>query len=597
MADQIGNQLIAELSRRVVIEVAPEEHQAFNAISEAYFKNPKKTLKGKRGEDELIGFGIEEIALPLTPIILEVTKETLHHHLKSVTSNRSPTLLERLKELLERLKKSVKRFFGAQFIPLMPLDLLLPLDEEQRKFIHQRVHDRAVQLGVNANKVSLIADSVVANLQVHPLPSLGVPTVDEALDWAWLVDLGQGNFATAYQAAEAALRQGRSVDTLFAWAVVNQLQGNYTEALPAFHEAFIATQDGERKTIVAAMAYLAQRQREGLLPDKVSVLFLELQDWFPRDAAAFTSKQFFESVEQAHVPEVMMAGFFILYILVNAPSNWSSFANFQDNAESKSRYLEYLQSFQAYWQQLTPDILSPAVAVAHAWILAVHQKTDALGWLDQFIVQQEQLVQTLTPKESQKHQPSLGWLWLQRGDLLATSDQLGHPLMFGFRITSSGGDTTVPVNPDLFNFSNLDLPGARIAYQGASQYFAAAEMLRGMAMVESRWGYLDAREGNWEGAEQRYLSACQQFETLGDSIHALAARAGCIWTQIQRNQPQQEILDAAKAWAEVVKSRDALVFGIGYGLAFAYVGRQALATQGDIELALTCDSFALNLVG
>jgi CHAT domain-containing protein len=29
------------------------------------------------------------------------------------------------------------------------------------------------------------------------------------------------------------------------------------------------------------------------------------------------------------------------------------------------------------------------------------------------------------------------------------------------------------------------------------------------------------------------------------------------------------------------------VFGIGYGLAFAYVGRQALATQGDIELALT----------
>ncbi len=101
MADQLENQLIAELSRKIVTEVAPEERRAFQPISEAYFKNPEKTLRGEVGTDELAGFGIGEIALLLTPIILDIVKDilkdVLKDSIKSSVKQNAPTLLEKLK--------------------------------------------------------------------------------------------------------------------------------------------------------------------------------------------------------------------------------------------------------------------------------------------------------------------------------------------------------------------------------------------------------------------------------------------------------------------------------------------------------------------
>jgi hypothetical protein len=165
MADEIKNQLIAELSRRVVIEVAPEERRAFKPISEAYFKNPEKTLKGEVGKDELIGFGIGEIALLLTPIILEIVKEVLKDVLKdsikSSITKTAPTLLEKLKAFLRQI-------FGddpPQSTLPQSVQLLLPLNQEQLIQARQRAYEKALQLGVDADKASLIADSVTASLQ------------------------------------------------------------------------------------------------------------------------------------------------------------------------------------------------------------------------------------------------------------------------------------------------------------------------------------------------------------------------------------------------------------------------------------------------
>ena len=163
MTDKLENQLIAELSRRVVREVAPEERRTFNAISEAYFKNPEKTLKGEGGDDELLGWGLAEVSLLLTPIILEVVKEVLKDLLKdSITEsikNNSPTLLEKLKTF-------VRRLFGGNSSPSPQpqyVELSL-LSKEQLIRIHQKVTESVMQWEVDPNKASLIADSVVANL-------------------------------------------------------------------------------------------------------------------------------------------------------------------------------------------------------------------------------------------------------------------------------------------------------------------------------------------------------------------------------------------------------------------------------------------------
>lgn len=58
MADRLENQLIAELSRKIVTEVAPEERRAFQPISEAYFKSPKRHSRAKPVQMSLLVFGV-----------------------------------------------------------------------------------------------------------------------------------------------------------------------------------------------------------------------------------------------------------------------------------------------------------------------------------------------------------------------------------------------------------------------------------------------------------------------------------------------------------------------------------------------------------
>ena len=166
MVDRTENQLIAELSRRVVTEVAPEERRSFDPICEAYFKNPEKTLKGEGGADDLIGFGVGEVAILLTPIVLEIVKDILKDVLKdsikgSITRN-APVLIQKRKMFF-------KRFFSSnssQSASPQYVQLLLPLNQEQLIQARQRAYERAVQLGVDADNANLIADSVTDSLQL-----------------------------------------------------------------------------------------------------------------------------------------------------------------------------------------------------------------------------------------------------------------------------------------------------------------------------------------------------------------------------------------------------------------------------------------------
>jgi hypothetical protein len=167
MTDRIENQLIAELSRRVVSEVAPKERRVFQPISEAYFKNPEKTLKGEGGDDELIGFGMGEVALILTPFIIDIVKDVLKDLLKDSMKDsfkkNAPTLVEKLKAFFGNL-------FGSNSSDSIStqsaVQLLLPLEQGQLVQARQRAYNRAIYLGVDENKASLIADSVVNTLQL-----------------------------------------------------------------------------------------------------------------------------------------------------------------------------------------------------------------------------------------------------------------------------------------------------------------------------------------------------------------------------------------------------------------------------------------------
>src|SRR5215210_5823549 len=86
--------------------------------------------------------------------------------------------------------------------------------------------------------LSLRVGPAGASAGVNRLPALRVNEVDVALDWVWLFDMGQGDFARARDASEQALTARRNADTLTARAVVHQLQGEFDAALSLLEESF-----------------------------------------------------------------------------------------------------------------------------------------------------------------------------------------------------------------------------------------------------------------------------------------------------------------------------------------------------------------------
>src|SRR5712692_7032338 len=70
MADAAEQQAIADLARQIVADVAPREIALFKPLSQAYFKDPQKTLKGGGGADRMLGFGgMSSAGTLLTPMI------------------------------------------------------------------------------------------------------------------------------------------------------------------------------------------------------------------------------------------------------------------------------------------------------------------------------------------------------------------------------------------------------------------------------------------------------------------------------------------------------------------------------------------------
>ena len=73
MNETTQNQLIADLARDVVTEIAPQELPMFRLQSEAYFKDPDSALEGHAGGEDMLGFGAGAAAAFLTSAVLAVT--------------------------------------------------------------------------------------------------------------------------------------------------------------------------------------------------------------------------------------------------------------------------------------------------------------------------------------------------------------------------------------------------------------------------------------------------------------------------------------------------------------------------------------------
>jgi hypothetical protein len=160
MTNGEDKQLVANVARDVVSQMAPQELPLFRATSEAYFKDPHKTLQTQSGKDEMLGFGTGEAVSFLTPIALAVMGEVIKYlfeQVKLATKAESAAWIsDMVKAMFKKLTPTGK---AAQSKPAA-------LTPEQLSQVRQIVIRKARQLKLPDDKARTLADTVIGGLAI-----------------------------------------------------------------------------------------------------------------------------------------------------------------------------------------------------------------------------------------------------------------------------------------------------------------------------------------------------------------------------------------------------------------------------------------------
>ncbi len=156
------NQLIADLARDIVAQTAPQELPLFRTMSAAYFKNPDKVLKGQPGKDEMLGFGVAETVVMLTPSVLAVMSQVVRFVMAEVQKSVATNTAEVIDDLVTHMFKKF-RPAGEQDQKNVPA-----LTAGQLAQVRNLAYQEAHKLALPDAQASLLADSIVGSLAVAP---------------------------------------------------------------------------------------------------------------------------------------------------------------------------------------------------------------------------------------------------------------------------------------------------------------------------------------------------------------------------------------------------------------------------------------------
>jgi len=154
MTDLTQNELVGEIARDVVTQIAPQELPIFRAVSEAYFANPGDALKSLKSEDRVLGFGLEPTAALLTPVVLRVLTEVFQFLLPIAKKAVEDGLGSEISVIIKRMFAR----FGCSKSPI--------LTEEQIRLIHRKVLTAAKNLRLSDDKAASLANAVAVQFLV-----------------------------------------------------------------------------------------------------------------------------------------------------------------------------------------------------------------------------------------------------------------------------------------------------------------------------------------------------------------------------------------------------------------------------------------------
>jgi hypothetical protein len=158
MADTTQNQLVADIARDVVAQMAPQELPFFPARSEAYFQNPHKMRPDQTGKDETLGFGVDGATIALmTPIIMSIVDEVVKVICEDVIPDEinQSGIMNKMFKMFRSAKKGNKK-----------VTLPLALTPEQLKQVHNKAISSALELNLSKVQADLLATSLVGKLEL-----------------------------------------------------------------------------------------------------------------------------------------------------------------------------------------------------------------------------------------------------------------------------------------------------------------------------------------------------------------------------------------------------------------------------------------------
>jgi hypothetical protein len=144
--------LISAIARDVVEQAAQQELPIYQAASAAFFSDPKRALRHSRSKDSALGFGLDPLAVVLTPAILSVLCGVFEF-LAEIAKKAIEAGLER--EMTDVLKSMFKKSAASEPSVLTP---------KQIETVHQRVLLAAKKLKLPDGKAEALADAVLAQL-------------------------------------------------------------------------------------------------------------------------------------------------------------------------------------------------------------------------------------------------------------------------------------------------------------------------------------------------------------------------------------------------------------------------------------------------
>ncbi len=394
--------------------------------------------------------------------------------------------------------------------------------------------------------------------------AFSVPAVATALDSTWLVDLGQGNFATAKMAAIEAIERRRDADSLWARALVHRLQGEYFQALDLLETAFTTTSELEQKISIVASAYLTELQAAEILPDGFAFNnFRYPSPWRSR------WQELKENLGSDDNDKNYEASIDLLDLLAQIPDYRLELLQ-EINSERQNQQLQQIQERLTraieFAQSSKQSGLAEFFYTSMAHLLTLAGEEEAAFNL---------LHKLAGVYEGTGNQLGLAWCLLCHGDLITTMGGVGSPLLLGYPWR---GRVAKLAERGKFDRPPIDISTAQEIYFEARQQFRAIAAPRGEASIILRLAYLNGLAGQWHLARYGYEDAEELFRNSGDYLNAFAAAMGSIWASVRLGETEN-LSDSLTTLIRDLLDRGALTNAYIWGVIFLYNARETSLTD------------------